>query len=109
MPRPSIGDKAMTDAERQARYRAARAAGTPVIHTPPPTDPRVKSVGRSRARRWHDTGTALTALQAEYGAWLDALPDNLRDGATAEALQAICDLDLTDLQANNPPRGFGRD
>jgi hypothetical protein len=38
MPRPSIGDKAMTDAERQARYRATRAAGTPVIRTPPPID-----------------------------------------------------------------------
>ena len=109
MPRPSIGDKAMTDAERQARYRAARAAGTPVIRTPPPTDPRIKSVGRSRARRWHDTVAALTALQAEYVAWLDALPDNLQDSALAEALQAICDLDLTELQTINPPRGFGRD
>ena len=103
MPRPSIGDKAMTGAERQARLRAARAAGTPVIPTPPPTD------RRSRARRWHDTVVALTALQAEYLAWLDALPDNLQDSALAEALQAICDIDLTDLQAINPPRGFGRD
>ena len=38
-----------------------------------------------------------------------ALPDNLRDSATAEALQAICELDLTDLLAIEPPRGFGRD
>jgi hypothetical protein len=30
MPRKSIGETAMTDAERQARYRAARAAGKPV-------------------------------------------------------------------------------
>jgi hypothetical protein len=37
------------------------------------------------------------------------LPDNLRDSATAEALQAICDLDLTELQVTEPPRGFGRD
>ena len=29
MPRKSIGETAMTDAERQARYRAARAAGRP--------------------------------------------------------------------------------
>ena len=35
MPRKSIGETAMTDAERQARYRAARAAGTPVIRTAP--------------------------------------------------------------------------
>ena len=28
---------------------------------------------------------------------------------TAEALPAICDLDLTELQSIVPPRGFGRD
>jgi hypothetical protein len=27
----------------------------------------------------------------------------------ADALQAICDLDLSELQAIIPPRGFGRD
>jgi hypothetical protein len=32
-----------------------------------------------------------------------------RDSALAEALQAICDLDLSELQAIIPPRGFGRD
>ena len=35
--------------------------------------------------------------------------DSLQDGATADALRAVCDLDLTDLQAIDPPRGFGRD
>jgi len=45
----------------------------------------------------------------QYAAWLEALPENLEDSATAEALQAICNLDLTDLQAIVPPRGFGRD
>ena len=38
----------------------------------------------------------------------DALPSNLREGSTADALQAICDIDLTDLQAIEPARGFGR-
>jgi hypothetical protein len=93
----------MTDAERQARYRARRAVGTPVIHTRRPAD------HRSRARRWHETVAALVELQAEYVAWLEALPTNLQDSATAEALQAICDLDLGELQAVEPPRGFGRD
>jgi hypothetical protein len=37
------------------------------------------------------------------------LPDNLQEGATAEALQAIDDLDLVELAAIEPPRGFGRD
>jgi hypothetical protein len=31
------------------------------------------------------------------------------DGATGEALQAIIDLDLDELIATEPPRGFGRD
>jgi hypothetical protein len=103
MPRPLIGAKPMTDAERQARYRAARAAGTPVIRTHCPVD------HRSRARRWLDTVTALVDLQVEYVAWLEALPTNLQGGATADALQAICDLDFGELQAIEPPRGFGRD
>jgi hypothetical protein len=50
-----------------------------------------------------------TDLQAEYAARLEALPANLRDSAIAETLQAICDLDLGELQAIEPPRGFGRD
>ena len=93
----------MTDAERQARHRAARAAGTPTIRTRRPAD------HRSRARRWHDAVAELVELQAQYAAWLEALPDSLQDGATADALRAVCDLELTDLQAIDPPRGFGRD
>jgi hypothetical protein len=37
------------------------------------------------------------------------MPEALRDGATGEALQAIVDLDLDELVAIEPPRGFGRD
>ena len=103
MPRKSIGDRAMTDAERQARCRAARAAGVAVIRTRRPAD------HRSRARRWHDTVAKLTELQTQYMAWRDALPANQQDSALADALQAICDLDLTELQAIDPPLGFGRD
>ena len=103
MPRKSIGETAMTDAERQARYRAARAAGVPVVRTRRPTD------HRGRARRWTDHVTGLVEAQVEFAAWLESLPDNLQDSATAEALRAICDLDLSELQATVPPRGFGRD
>jgi hypothetical protein len=48
-------------------------------------------------------------LQAEYAGWLDALPDNQQDSGLADALRAIVDLDLSELQAVEPPRGFGRD
>jgi hypothetical protein len=103
MPAKAIGERAMTDAERQARYRAARASGAPVIRTRRPAD------HRSRVRRWDDAVAELTKLQAEYDAWLQNLPENLQDTATAEALRAISELDLGELQAIVPPRGFGRD
>ena len=103
MPRKPIGDRPMTDAERQARHRAARAAGVPVGRTRRPAD------HRSWAQRWRDAVAELTVLQDQYAAWLAALPDSLQGGATADALQAICDLDLADLQVIDLPRGFGRD
>jgi len=103
MPRKSIGETAMTDAERQARYRAARATGKPIIRLRRALD------HRGRAQRWNDHVAGLVEAQIEYAAWLESLPDNLRDSPLAEALQAICDLDLSELQAIVPPRGFGRD
>jgi hypothetical protein len=59
---------------------------------------------RLRVQRGNDT-----VAGAEYAAWLDALPDNQQDSATAEALRAIVHLDLPELQTIEPPRGFGRD
>jgi hypothetical protein len=103
MPRPPLGERALTTAERQARYRAARAANAPVIRTRRPAD------HRGRAQRWHDAVAALTALQADYATWLESLPLNLQEGATAQALQAIVEFDLGELQTIDPPRGFGRD
>ena len=103
MPRKPIGETAMTDAERQARYRAARGAGSPVIRIRRPAD------HRGRARRWTDHVAGLVEAQVEFAEWLDSLPDNLQDSATADALRVICDLDLSELQAIIPPRGFGRD
>jgi hypothetical protein len=103
MPRPSLNEEPMTGAERQARYRAAHAAAAPVVRTRRPAD------RRSRIQRWNDTITAAVELQAEYAGWLDALPDNQQDSALAEALRAIVELDLSELQAVEPPRGFGRE
>jgi hypothetical protein len=103
MSRPSISDNPMTGAERQARYRAARAYGAPVVRIRRPAD------RRSRIQRWRDAVSTLTNLQAEYATWLEALPDNQRDGTTAEAVQAIAEIDLSAVQTIEPPRGFGRD
>ena len=71
------------------------------IHYRPVTD------RRSRARRWRDAVAELVILQSEYAQWFEALPENLQEGAAGEALQAIVDLDLDELIAVVPPRGFG--
>ncbi len=99
------GDHALTNAERQARYRARQQAeaSTPTSRDRRPAD------RRSRPQRWNDAVAELLALQAEYAVWADALPEALRETATAEALQAIVDLDLADLASTEPPRGYGRD
>ena len=103
MPRPSIGETAHdrrrtpgTLSRRTSRRRTDHPHAPP--GRPPQPDPAVE---RHIA--------AAVELQAEYAAWLDALPDNQQDSALAEALRAIVELDLSELQAIEPPRGFGRD
>ena len=106
MGRKPQGPRALTGAERQARYRARhkRPARVTARQRPPPA-----ARTAARVRRWQAAVGALVALQAEYAAWLAALPEATRDGATGEALQAIIDLDLDEIVAIQPPRGFGRD
>jgi hypothetical protein len=103
--RPPQGQHTLSDAERQARCRARRQAQkpAPVLRYRRPAD------RRTRPQRWRDATAELLALQAEYTAWCDALPEALRDTATAAALEAIVDLDLDPLAAIEPPRGYGRD
>lgn len=101
-PQP-LGETALTPAERQARYRASRTTGAPTIRYRKPSD------RRSRPQRWKDAVAELVELQAAYQEWLDNLPESLQGSTTAEALQAICEVDLSELQSLEPPRGFGRD
>ncbi len=103
-PKP-LGERAMTPAERQARYRTAHAAdtaGTVKVRYRRPAD------RRSRPQHWRDAVAELLELQADYQQWLDGLPESLADTPTADALRAVCDLDLSSLELD-PPRGFGRD
>ena len=98
-------ERPLTGAERQARYRQRFADNRAAPTRPPPRPTR----HASRPQQWHAAVATLVALQTEYAAWLDALPEALRDGATGQALQAIVDLDLNELVSIEPPRGFGRD
>lgn len=100
--RKPLREKAMTSAERQARFRAKHADGTPRLRYRRPAD------RRSRAQRWRDAVTELLALQNEYRARMDSLPKNLQASAIADTLRAICDLDLSGIKRVELPRGFGR-
>lgn len=93
----------MTPAERQARYRQTHPAGGVRVQYRRPAD------RRSRPQRWRDAVAELLTLQADYQTWLDNLPESLAGSATADALRAICELDLSELESVEPPRGFGRD
>jgi hypothetical protein len=79
-----LGNKTTMGAERQpARYR-------------PPSDE------RRRAQRWRTAVAEIISLQDDYRAWLDSLPGNLAESTTADALRAICALDLSGLAATLP-------
>jgi hypothetical protein len=93
----------MTPAQRQARHRARLRWET---HTPPAPPARRTP---PRPKRWAAAVAALTDLQDEYRAWLDNLPPTLDGSRLAEKLHAIAELDLEELQAIDPPRGYGRD
>ncbi|HUB13025.1 MAG TPA: hypothetical protein VMB34_13810 [Acetobacteraceae bacterium] len=106
------GDHALSNAERQARHRARLRVQQPPARCgspPPPPELPTKSRRRSRPQRWREAVVELLALQGDYAAWLAALPASLQDSPTAQALQAVIDLDLDALAAIEPPRGYGRD
>jgi hypothetical protein len=107
MGRRPGGEKALTGAERQARYRLR--PGQAQEQAPVQAMPRRLPRGHTLSRRWNDAVAGLVALRAEYARWFEALPEATRDTATGEALQAMIDLDLEEVIAIQPPRGFGRD
>jgi ferric-dicitrate binding protein FerR (iron transport regulator) len=98
------GQIALTNAERQARYRARQSVPRPPVIRKQP-----RPLRRSRTKRWNDALAAMLAIQAECAAWFEALPECLRDSATAAALQEMIDLDLDSIAAVRPPLGYGRD
>jgi len=101
------GEHALSNAERQARYRARRSTASTAV--PIAARSQRPADRRGRPQRWHAAVAELRALQAEYAAWLTAMPQALQDSPTAEALEIIVDLDLTALADIDLPRGYGRD
>jgi hypothetical protein len=98
------GQAALTNAERQARYRERRQVSRPPLTIKP-----LRPARRSRTKRWNDALAEMFAVQAECAACFEALPESLRDSVTANALQDMIDLDLDAIAAVQPPLGYGRD
>ncbi len=63
--RKQDGEHAMSNAERQARYRARHTANP----SPIASRPRCIPDRRSRPQRWQDAINELIRLQAEYADW----------------------------------------
>ena len=94
---------ALTNAEKQRRYRARLRSGARPVRYRRPQD------RRSNPQRWREAVATLVQLQAHYGEWLEKLPESLHGTVLGEKLQAISELELDELQAIEPPLGFGRD
>ena len=103
MPRPRLGARPMTPAQRQARRRARLRR-----QDYPPSAPPARR-NSPRPQRWATAVATLLDLQEEYRAWLDNLPTSLEGSRLAEKLQIIVELDLDELRAIEIPRGYGRD
>lgn len=93
---------ALSNAERQRRYRERQAAGERPVRYRVPRDT------RSRPARWRAAVETLRELQTSYEAWRENLPPSLESSATADRLDAVCELDIEQLDIELP-RGFGRD
>lgn len=97
---------ALSNAERQARFVARLKAGiAPTKRAKTPQD------RRSRPQRWKD---AVAELHACLDAWQEAreaVPEALAEGAYALKLDAMLELQelVEQLDAADPPLGFGRD
>lgn len=96
---------AMTDAERAKRYRERRNEGVKPVQYRRPAD------RRSKPRQWEEAVQTLIDLLDGYQDWRDAMPPGVADSATAQKLDDMLELrDLVEqLQAADPPKGFGRD
>ena len=103
--RKPIGERAMTPAERQARYWAKREAGLPSVRYRKPAD------RRRRPERWRDACATLMEILDSYQDWRDAIPPGLVDTATTQRIDDVLALRglVEELDAAELPRGFGRD
>jgi hypothetical protein len=108
----TIGDRHAQTAPPRSPANRCREAGATSCQAAPAERPSAHGAGAAgppRPERWAAAVATLIALQDEYRGWLDNLPENLERSRLADKLHAITELDLEELQAVDPPRGYGRD
>ena len=100
---------ALTPAQKQRRYRERvkerlRAEGRQVVvHYRKPKEE------RSMRKRWRRHVAALVEIQEQVRDRRDRVPPSLEDSPYARAADAFLSIDLSELEANDPPLGYGRD
>ena len=94
---PKASTRSATPNARLATASAAR-----------PISQRLSSDIGGRLQRWHEAVAGLLALRAEYTAWCD-VPDSLRASQPLRPYRPSSIIDLDELTAIVPPRGYGRD
>ena len=92
--RKPMGEKPLTGAERQARYRAKAQED----HRKALDRARRRARNPSRVAQWEEAVETLIGLQEEFQEWQENLPENLASSALAEKLDTICNLDLNSLR-----------
>ena len=84
---------ALTNAERQRRFRERRRAAVPVKERPERRGGPAEAAAAEA--RWTAAVAELRQLQAEYEAWRDqSARGSLADSKTAQLLEGVCDVDL---------------
>ena len=98
---------ALSNAERQRRWRERQRTSNP----PPRT--RARRDRRTRHQQWRDAIATIITLRDGWQTWRDDMPENLTASPTAERLDEVLerleDVDWEHLAALDLPRGFGRD
>ena len=98
---------ALSNAERQKRYRERRRTDQPRVRFRRPGD------RRSRPEQYRDAIATVMRIHEEYHAWRQGIADSLQQAATAERLDDVLahldDVDWDALLGLDLPKGYGRD
>ena len=98
---------ALSNAERQKRYRERRRTRQPRVRYRRPGD------RRSRPGQFLDAIATVMRIHEEYHAWRQGIVDSFQDAATTERLDdVLTHLDEVDWEALlglDLPKGYGRD